>query len=112
MIGLVAVELAVPGLDEGLALGDRPAEDVERLVGDVEVAIRIPAVGLLGQPDLVLAERRAVGLLAVLLVRRAVADVGPDGDQARPAVFLGRAGSPLLIASTSLPSSTWRVSQP
>ena len=42
-----------------------------------------PAVGLLGQPHLLLAERRAVRAGGVLLVRAAVADVRADDDQRR-----------------------------
>ena len=69
--------------------GDRLAEPVARRIGDVEALVRIPAVGLLGQADLVGPERRAVRLLAVLLVRAAVADVGPDRDEARAIVGQG-----------------------
>ena len=83
----VALEPRLPLGDQRLRrAGDRLAEMRGGLVGDVERAVRIPAVGLLGQPDLVGSERRAVRLLAVVLVRAAVADVRPDGDQARPVV--------------------------
>jgi hypothetical protein len=43
----------------------------------------VPAQGLAGQGDFVLAERRAVTLLLALLVRRAVSDDGLAADQAR-----------------------------
>ena len=88
-----------------------PARKCARsVVRHVERPVRIPAVGLLGEPDLVRAERRAVRLLGVLLVRAAVADVRADGDEARPVVGAGAPRSPRSIASTSLPSSTrWRV---
>ena len=62
----------------------------QRVVGHVERLVRVPAVGLLREADLVGAERRAVRLLRVLLVRAAEADVGPDGDQARPVVGVAR----------------------
>jgi hypothetical protein len=53
------------------------------------VGVGIPAVGLLGEADLVLAEWRAVGLLGVLLVRAAEPDMGPDRDERRPVVGAG-----------------------
>ena len=84
--GGIGIEPRAPVGLQPLAVRDRVAEDGERLVGDVEGLVRVPAVRLLGEPDLVRAERRAVGLLAVVLVRAAVADVGPDGDEARPVV--------------------------
>ncbi len=55
----------------------------QRLVGNVEVPVGIPAVGLFGQPDLVLAERRSMSTRGVLLVRAAVADVRAHEDQRR-----------------------------
>ena len=85
----VRVVALLPVLDERVAGRDRLAEPVARGVGDVEALVRVPAVGLLGQADLVGPERRAVRLLAVVLVRAAVADVGPDGDEARPIVGQG-----------------------
>ena len=54
------------------------------LVRHVEVLVGIPAVGLLRQADLVLAERRAVRLGRVLRVRRADRDVRAHDDQRRP----------------------------
>ena len=62
------------------------AEVRERVIRNVEVLVRIPAVRLLRQADLVLAKRRTVRLLAVLLVRAAEPDVGADRDQARARV--------------------------
>ena len=58
------------------------AEVLERLVGDEERLQARLAVDLLGEPDLLLAERRAVRAVRVLLVRRAGRDVGADDDQA------------------------------
>ncbi len=85
----IALEARLPLLDQGLALGDRRAEMVTRLVRNVERAIRVPAVGLLGQADLLGSQRRAMCLLAVLLVRAPEADMRADGDQARSAVRAG-----------------------
>ena len=79
----------VPLGHERLACRDRRSEVGGRLVRHVERAVRIPAVGLLGEADLVGTERRAVGLLRVLLVRAAESDVGPDGDEAGPVVRAG-----------------------
>src|SRR5436190_1584239 len=68
---------------ELLAARHAAPELLERLVGHVEVLVRRPAVALLGQPDLLLAQRGAVGAGGVLLVRRAVGDVRADDDEAR-----------------------------
>ncbi len=61
------------------------------LVGHVERAVGIPAVGLLGEPHLLLAERRAVRLRRVLRVRGADRDVRAHDDQRR-ALGLGVGG--------------------
>src|SRR5204862_5219962 len=79
---LIAMDALPPLADQRLALGDGAAEVLARLVRNVERAIRIPTVGLLGQPDLFDPERLAMRLLTVLAVRAAVADVGSNGDQA------------------------------
>ena len=83
---LGAVELLLPGGAElGAALADPLVEALADAVGDEELGVLGPAVGLLGQLDLLLAERFAVGGLGVLLVRRAPADVAVDDDQGRAA---------------------------
>jgi hypothetical protein len=64
------------------------AERVVDAVGHIEVLVGIPAHDLLGQPDLVFAERRAVCLGRVLLVGRWVPDDRLDADQARALVLL------------------------
>src|SRR5438034_3937538 len=79
----------LPLLDELLAARHRPTEIGKRIVGDVEVGVRIPAVVLLDEADLVLAERLAVCLLRVLSMRGPVPDVRADGNQARPLVVVG-----------------------
>ena len=56
----------------------------EGFVGDVKRLEAGPAEALLRELHLVLAERRAVGLGRVLLVRTAVRDVGAHDDQRRP----------------------------
>ena len=85
----IDIESRAPVGLQPLAVRDRVAEDGQRLIGDVERLVRVPAVGLLHEANLVRAQRCAVRLLAVLLVRAAVADVGPDRDQARPVVGPG-----------------------
>ena len=52
-------------------------------VGDQELGIGGPAVEFLGQADFVFAQRLAVGLVGVLLVGRAIADVAADDDHRR-----------------------------
>ena len=61
---------------------DRAAEVLQRLLGNEEGLEAGIAVDLLGQPDLLLAERRSVRAVGVLLVRRAGRDVRADDDQA------------------------------
>ena len=56
-------QLRLPVGDPGLALIDRPAEQVASLVRDVERLVRVPAVRLLGEANLVRPERRPVRLL-------------------------------------------------
>src|SRR5215204_6531772 len=87
--------LGAPGLDALLPLGlfvlaalDHAAEVLERLVGDEERILARPAVLLLGELDLVLAERRSVRARRVLLVRRAERDVAADDDQRWPVLDL------------------------
>ena len=80
---LVRGEALVP-LGLGLlAAVHRAAEVLERLVRDEEGLLRRPAVDLLRQLDLLVAEWRPVGARGVLLVRRADRDVGADDDQRR-----------------------------
>ena len=86
----VARDTVLPVVDEGVALRGHALEDLADVVRDVEVPVGIPAVGLLGEVDLVLAERAAVGLLRVLAVRAAVPDMGAHRDQAWALVVLGR----------------------
>ncbi len=84
--GLVRVALAivaeapVPVLVLLAAAVADLAEVGERLVGDQELGVGIPAVELLRLADVLLAERRAVRLGGVLQ-RAAVADVGAHDDQ-------------------------------
>ena len=64
----------------------------ERVLGHEERLQRGPAERLLGEPDLLLAQRRAVRLGGVHLVGASVGDVGPDHDERGPAgLRLGRA---------------------
>ena len=90
VLGAVGVEALLPlGLLLAAAL-DAAAEVLERLVRDVERLLARVAVDLLGEPDLLLAERRAVRAVRVLLVRRAGRDVRAHDDQARPVGDLAR----------------------
>ena len=83
-VGAVGLEALAPLRLELLAARDRLAEVLERLVGHEERLQARVAVDLLRELDLLVAERRAVGAVRVLLVRRAGRDVGADDDQARP----------------------------
>ena len=85
--------LTVSGLGSGVhgvpggVVGGSPLVLVEvrvDLVRHVEVLVGIPAVGLLRQAHLLLAERRAVRFRRVLRVRGADRDVRAHDDQRRP----------------------------
>ena len=88
----VGLELLLPALLLLAAAVDGLAEVGERLVGDEERLEARVAVDLLGEPDLLLAERRAVRAVRVLLVRRAGRDVRAHDDQARAVRDLLRRG--------------------
>ena len=96
--GLVALELRLPLALDLLAAADALAEVLERLVGDEERLLAGVAVDLLGELDLLVAQRRAVGAVRVLLVRRARGDVGAHDDQRRPVGHLARVGERVLDA--------------
>ena len=69
---------------------------LEHLLVDLERLVRVEAEDLLGRRDLVGAERRAVDLAGVLLVRRGPADDGPQRDERRPVgLRLGGHASPV-----------------
>ena len=76
----------MPGLRAALA--DAGGEVLADAVGDEELRVLRPAVDALGQADLLVAERLAVGLGRVLLVRRAVADVAVEDDERGAALGL------------------------
>src|SRR5262249_32241611 len=54
-------------------------------VGYEDLGIPRPAIGALREPDLVLAQRLAMGGCGINLVGRAVADVAIEDDESRPA---------------------------
>src|SRR5206468_7775595 len=82
---LVAVEQGDPLRAQPRAAGaETVRETLAHAVGDQELRLLRPAVEALAEADLLVAERLAVGGVAVLLVRRAVADVAVDDDQCRP----------------------------
>src|SRR5215216_3819833 len=89
-------DLGIPVGDPLLPLGaqsfstlaDAPGEMLVDAIRDQELRVLGPAVGALGLANLVLAERLAMRLGRVLLVRRAVADVAVDDDQRWPVALL------------------------
>ena len=56
-------------------------------VGNQKLRVLGPAVKLLYQPDFLLAQRFAVRLKGILLMRRAVPDVAVDDDQRGPGLW-------------------------
>ena len=70
------------------ARADAGSEVLAHAVGHQELRVLGPAVGALGEPHLLHAERLAVRRGRVLPVRRAVADVAVEDDQRRPALGL------------------------
>src|SRR5262249_51648309 len=69
---LVLCDASEPGIAELLAASaDAGAEVLVHAAGDEELRVLGPAVGALGEPDLLLAERLAVRPARVLLVGRA-----------------------------------------
>ena len=84
MLTPVSGEHREPPLAELPAAGAEAAAEVVRYgVGHQELRVRRPAVRLLGQTDLVLAERLAVRGARVVLVRRPPGDVAVDDDERR-----------------------------
>src|SRR5579864_5594141 len=85
----VALEEITPfGMLGGAARADTVGEMPVHAVGHEELCIFGPAVKSLGGPDFLLAQRVAMRLLRILLVRRAVAYVAFNHDQARAAGFV------------------------
>ena len=76
------------GAQPAPARADPVGEVLVDAVGDQELGVLGPAVGALRLAHLLLAERLAVRLGRVLLVRRPVADVAVDDDQRGPALLL------------------------
>ena len=85
MLALVALEVLHPRLAQlAPARAEVVGEVLAHAVGDEELRVLGPAVGLLGEANLLLAERLAVRRARALLGRRAVGDVAVDDDQRRP----------------------------
>src|SRR5512132_1210453 len=84
MLARVALQQVLPFLAE---LRAAPADALIEVLADPvrneELCVLGPAVGALGLADLLLAERLAVNLRRVDLVRRAPADVAVQDDQGR-----------------------------
>ena len=84
--GILCLVLASNSVEPGVAqllaaAADALLEMLVDAVRDEELGVLGPAVDLLGQLDLIFAERLAVSGMGVLLVRRALADVAVDDDQ-------------------------------
>ena len=103
-----------PGLVERLAAGaDVRAEVGQHLFGHEELLVFRPAVGPLGQADLLVTQRGAVGAVRVVLVRSAVGDHALDDDQRRPVASSSEnLASAARRAARSLTSSTFSTFQP
>src|SRR5438552_13116447 len=81
----VALEASEPLAAERPAPRTQAAPEVlPHAVGHEELRILRPPIGTLGQPDLLLAQRLAMGPARVLFARRAVGDVAVDDDQGGP----------------------------
>jgi hypothetical protein len=110
ILGLVFVLEREPAFAQlPAALADSIAEMLAHPVGDQELGILGPAVA--GEPDLLGAERLAVGRTRVLLVRSAVADVALDDDHRRHIVdaaeFLDRLLTDAPLPATSCLGAFW-----
>ena len=85
----IAGEKRLPALPRRAPRAPMPAAKRSmHAVGHEELGVLRPAIGALGQPDLVLAQGLAMGRGGVDLVRRAIADVAVQNDQRRPALGL------------------------
>src|SRR5439155_4945661 len=81
------------------ARADAGREPLAHALGDQELRILRPAVAALGEADLFLAERLAVGCGRVVLVRRAISDVAVEDDQRWTALRLPEGPEGLLDAA-------------
>ena len=119
-VAAVGLEALAPRGLQRLAARHALAEVRERLVGDEERLEAREAVDLLGEPDLLLAQRRAVGAVGVLLVRGSRARCGcarrsatgarPPAPRARPP-RCGRGRGPRRgsARASRRPRSAWHV---
>ena len=103
-------ELPLPGRQAplpigfgALALGDSLPEVRQRLLRDVKRRIERPAQVLLGQPDLLFAQRLAVRGCCVVFVWTAVGDVRAADDQRGPLPFRLRGAEGSEVVITPLP---------
>jgi hypothetical protein len=102
LLGKIGVLLGVPAEQlVPLVLRLGPARQclthvVEDFLRDVEMLIRVPAQLLLRQPNLLLAQRRAMGLGRVVHIRTAIGDVRAKlNDRGPPDLALGLDQGPL-----------------
>ena len=78
----------LPGLRTARA--DPGGEVLVDAIGHKKLRVLGPAIGVLGEPDLLVAERLAVGRGSVLLVRGAVADVAVQNNERGPVLRLAK----------------------
>src|SRR5712671_5016040 len=87
---LVGVKFFVPLAFPFCAAINGPAHVFLSFWRDQELRVRRPAVADLGEPNLIFAQRLAVGLLGVMLVRRSPCDVAiNDDERGTTLLFLG-----------------------
>ncbi len=102
------VRLPAPAAELGLKV-------LAHTIGNQELGVGIPAVELLGQADLVGAERLAVGFLGILPVGSAVADVAVHDDQRGPVAGgeegVERVGQQVEIVDVAHPEHVPPISQ-
>ncbi len=78
----IGFEQTQPPIPRGGAARAHPGREMlVHAVGDEELGVLGPSVKTLGETDLIVAQRLAMGLGRVVLVRRAVADVAVDDDE-------------------------------
>ena len=84
MLAAVGLEQTGPiGAKASTAPADAVPEMLANAVRDQELGVFRPAIAALGETDLLLAERLAVGGTGVVLMRSAITDVAVDNDQGR-----------------------------
>src|SRR5579863_611604 len=88
----IAGEVAAPALLKLPAARNRSPKLRERLFRNVERGLDRPTIELLGELDLLDAERLAMGLRSILAIRAAVTDMAVHPDERRPILLGDRIG--------------------